>query len=146
MQSSSRGQIDVDSQLVTELLQLIHHFGLWWRVAPEQGQLWESIVDVVGCGNVSQQHELLHQPREQMGKSVLFKQYRLIQTLVKLKHKGSFWKTNRRDKMQLSRVCYSLVTVSVLVNVAALRHHCFFVQGKRQFQLKQKNKAGTETE
>lgn len=54
MQSSRGGQINVDSQLVTELLQLIYHFGLGWRVAPEQGQLGESMVDVVGCGNVSQ--------------------------------------------------------------------------------------------
>lgn len=33
-------------------------------------------------------------------------------------------------------VCYSLVTVSVLVHIAALRHHSLFVQGERQFQLK----------
>lgn len=65
MQSSCWGQIDVDSQLVTELLQLIHHFGFGWRVAPEQRQLREFLVDVVCCGDVSQQHELLHQPGEQ---------------------------------------------------------------------------------
>lgn len=39
----------------------------------------------------------------------------------------------------LRRACYSLVTVSVLVNIAALRHHGLFVQGKRQFHLKEKN-------
>lgn len=62
MQSSGRGQIDVDPQLVTQLLQLVHQFGLGWGVAPEQGQLRESSVDVVSGGNVGQQHELLHQP------------------------------------------------------------------------------------
>lgn len=31
---------------------------------------------------------------------------------------------------------YSLVTISVLVNIAALRHHGLFVQSERQFQLK----------
>lgn len=36
--------------------------------------------------------------------------------------------------------CYSLVTVSVLVNIATLRHHGLFVQSKRQFQLKQKTR------
>ncbi len=35
-------------------------------------------------------------------------------------------------------VWYSLVTVSVLVHIAALRHHGLFVQGERQLQLKQK--------
>lgn len=47
-------------------------------------------------------------------------------------------------QMHLRRVCYSLVTVSVLVNIAALRHHGLFVQGERQFQLKQKHNACTE--
>ena len=54
MQRSCRGQIDVNPQLVTQLLELIHHLGLGWRVAPEEGQLREFAIDVVGCGNVSQ--------------------------------------------------------------------------------------------
>lgn len=31
--------------------------------------------------------------------------------------------------------CYSLVTVSVLVNITALRHHGLFVQAESQLQL-----------
>lgn len=33
----------------------------------------------------------------------------------------------------------SLVAVFVLVNIAALRHHCLFVQREREFHLKQTN-------
>lgn len=64
MQCSSRGQVNVDPQLVAQLLQLLHHFGFGWRVAPEQSQFREFAVDVVRCGHVGQQHELLHQPEE----------------------------------------------------------------------------------
>lgn len=126
MQGSCWGQIDVDSQLVAELLQLIHHFGFGWRVAPEQSQLREFLVDVVCRGNVSQQHELLHQPGEQCE---VVKQCRL----TKNKKANPFWETNRWNNGSSG---YSLVTISVLVNIAALRHHGLFVQSERQFQLK----------
>lgn len=127
MQSSGRRQIDVDSQLVTELLQLVHQFGLGWGVAPEQGQLREFSVDVVSCGNVGQQHELLHQPAGQRQRS---------SELIDNKRRSG----HRKE----SEARHSLVTVSVLVNKATLRHHGLSVQRERQFQLKQ-NKAGAET-
>lgn len=65
VQGSSRGQVQADAQLVTQLLQLVHQLGFGWRVASEQSQLREPAVDVVGGGDVSQQHELLHQPSKQ---------------------------------------------------------------------------------
>ena len=45
--------------------------------------------------------------------------------------------------MYLRRDCYSLVAVSVLVNIAALWHHGLSVQGEREFQLKDKNGTGS---
>lgn len=52
LQRSCGRQVDVNSQLVTELLQLVHHFGFRWRVTAEQGHLGESGVDVVSGGDV----------------------------------------------------------------------------------------------
>ena len=62
MESSGRGEVDTEAYLVAELLQVVHHLALWWRVASQQGLLGEGAVDVVGGGHVGQQHELLHQP------------------------------------------------------------------------------------
>lgn len=136
IQSSCWGQIDVDSQLVAELLQLIHHFGFGWRVAPEQSQLREFLIDVVCCGDVSQQHELLHQPAEQCE---VVKQCRLTVFLFHLFMSQKDFFSN----IWFGSSSYSLVTISVLVNIAALRHHGLFVQSERQFQLKtnKQNKA-----
>lgn len=64
MQSSCRRQVNVDPQLETQLLQLLHQLGFGWWVAPEQSQVRELTVDVVRSGHVGQQHELLHQPEE----------------------------------------------------------------------------------
>lgn len=51
------------------------------------------------------------------------------------KAKDQFWKTKGDWKF-----CDSLVTVSVLVNIAALRHHGLFVQAESQLQLQSNKK------
>lgn len=63
MYGSCRGEVHVQAQLVAQNLQLLHQLGFGRRVTPQQRQRRERSVNVGRCGHVSQQHELLHQPK-----------------------------------------------------------------------------------
>lgn len=62
VQSSRRGEVEVNAHLIAELLQVVHHLALRRRVSPEEGQLWVRAEDLMSHRHVRQQHELFHQP------------------------------------------------------------------------------------
>lgn len=125
VQCSCRGQVNVNAQLVTQLLQLVHHLGFRWRVASEQGQPREFAVDVVGGGDVGQQHELLYQPGEQSygrhlngqrrsktyrnrGRVILINSRLIKKCILTIVKYVPIWKTNRRETDSVTHLLLSL--------------------------------------
>lgn len=62
MQRSSRTHVDVEADVITQILERLHHTALGGCVAPQQCELRVWAVNLMSYSHVSQQHEFLHQP------------------------------------------------------------------------------------